>query len=119
MLFTEFGFDVNRNLCKYEKADCPLVHAVRRGDLALVRFMIEELGADIRVRSQQNKEDIRIIAIARAIGADPLWRDESIRVREYVINLFEREGLVSAYWNNNTMVRLTWGGAAGTSQDDA
>jgi hypothetical protein len=102
---------VNRNLCKYERSDYPLVHAVRRGDLALVRFMIEEMGADIRVRCKTSKEDIRIIAINRVISANQQWRDESIQIRDYLTNLFEREGLIGVYWMNNTMVRLTLPGS--------
>jgi hypothetical protein len=107
MLFNELGFDVNRNLCKYERADYPLVHAVRSGDLALVRFMIEELGADILVRGKTSMEDIRTVAFNRVISANQQWRDESIRIRDYVTSVFEQQGLIGAYWMNNTMVRLT------------
>jgi hypothetical protein len=99
-LFTEFGLDVNRNISVGARPVLPLVHAVMRGDLDLVRFMIEELGADIRVTRQPSGEDLRILAIGRTMAnVTPEWREESRRVREYIEALFQQHGIISPYWN--------------------
>jgi hypothetical protein len=99
-LFTEFGLDVNRNISVGARPVLPLVHAVMRGDLDLVRFMIEELGADIRVTRQPSGEDLRSLAIGRTMAnVTPEWREESRRVREYIEALFQQHGIISPYWN--------------------
>ena len=99
-LFREFGLDVNRNISLGARPVPPLVHAVMRGDLELVRFMIEELGADIRVTRQPSGEDLRILAITRTMAnVTPEWREESRRVREYISALFQQHGIISPYWN--------------------
>ena len=67
MLITEFGYNVNHNACNRASAEEPLILAVKFGNLDLVRFMIEEMGANIRVRSRYSREGLRAVAKDRAV----------------------------------------------------
>ena len=89
MLFTEFEYDVNRNICPRPSAEEPLVLAVKFGNLDLVRFMVEEMGANIRVRSRYTKEGLRAVCRDRAVIR---MCGESISIRDYLDALFAREG---------------------------
>ena len=85
MLFTDFQYDVNRNVCTRPSAEEPLVLAVRFGNLDLVRFMVEELGADIHVRSRYAREGLRTVCKDRAVVR---MCGESISIRLYLERRF-------------------------------
>lgn len=109
-LFTEFGLDVNRNMSMGTRPQPPLVHAVMKGNLSLIRFMIEELGADLRVKRRPSGEDLRILIITRSVGTmNGLWRDEVHQMRVYIEDLFQRHGIVSPYWNPPVVTHVAIG----------
>jgi hypothetical protein len=86
--YKTLGYPLNEAGFSMSWADPPLIYAVKIGGLETVRFLIEELGADVRVVSREKGRSIFELAYDRVMTlGNPRSVYEGRKIRHYIRSL--------------------------------
>ncbi|WP_349968545.1 ankyrin repeat domain-containing protein [Wolbachia endosymbiont of Armadillidium arcangelii] len=89
MYLVKYLGDKRESLCTKDKSDkTPLHYAAKSGNLELVKYLVEEKGADVNARDMSNKTPIRYAAESGNLDlvkyfAGNVQRSIRVKLREY------------------------------------